>query len=67
MIVYNILKLVATSAVDAELDARFVKTKEARILRLSLWELGHSQPQTPIHIDNTTAIDIVNSTIKRKW
>ena len=28
--------------------------------------MGHPQPATPIHIDNTTAVGIVNSTIKRQ-
>ena len=26
--------------------------------------MGYSQPKTPIHVDNTTVIGIVNSTIK---
>ena len=29
-------------------------------------ELGHPQPPTPIHVDNTTAVGIVNNTIKRQ-
>ena len=28
-------------------------------------EMGHLQPPTPIHVDNKTAVGIVNSTIKR--
>ena len=39
---------------------------EVKILRLTLHELGHPQPPTPIHVDNTTAVVIVNSTIKRQ-
>ena len=61
-----ILKLVASSAAEAELGALFLNTKEARIVRLTLAELGHPQPQTPIHIDNTTTVGIVNNTIKRQ-
>ena len=61
-----ILKLVASSVAEAELGALFLNTKEARIVRLTLAELGHSQPQNPIHIDNTTAVGIVNNTIKRQ-
>jgi hypothetical protein len=61
-----ILKIVAASAAEAELGALFVNTKEARVIRLILSELGHPQPPTPIHIDNTTAVGIVNSTIKRQ-
>ena len=41
-------------------------TIEAKNLRLTLAELGHEQPPTPIHVDNTTAVGIVNSTIKRQ-
>jgi hypothetical protein len=33
-------------------------------LRLILAKLGHPQLPTPIHIDNTTAVGIVNNTIK---
>ena len=28
--------------------------------------MGHTQPPIPIHIDNTTAVGIVNNTIKRQ-
>ena len=65
-VTWAILKLVASSAAEAELYALLLNTKEARIVRLTLAELGHPQPQTPIHIDNTTAVGIVNNTIKRK-
>ena len=61
-----ILKLVAASAAEAELGALFLNTQEARIIRLTLLELGHPQPPTPIHVDNTTAVRIVNNTIKRQ-
>ena len=61
-----ILKLVASSAAEAELGALFLKTKEARIVRTTLAKLGHPQPQTPIHIDNTTAVGIVKNIIKRQ-
>ena len=37
-----------------------------KILRLTLHKLGHPQPPTPIHVDNTTAVGIVKSTIKRQ-
>ena len=61
-----ILKLVAFSADEAELGALFLNTKEARINQLTLAKLGHPQPQSPIHIDNTTAVGILNNTIKRQ-
>ena len=40
--------------------------KEAKIIRLTLEELGHPQPPTPMHCDNTTAAGIANNTVKRK-
>jgi hypothetical protein len=33
-------------------------------MRLTLHELGHPQPPTPIHIDNSTTVGIVTNTIK---
>ena len=61
-----ILKLVAAAAAEAELGALFLNAQEAKIIRLTLLELGHPQPPTPIHVDNTTAVGIVNNTIKRQ-
>ena len=40
-IMCNISKLVAASAAEAELGALFLNTREAKILRLILHELGH--------------------------
>jgi hypothetical protein len=60
----TILNLVAASAAEAELGALFLNTQEAKVIRLVLEELGHPQPPTPIHIDNTTTVGIVNNTIK---
>ena len=36
------------------------------MVQLTLTELGHPQPATPIHIDNTTVVGIINNTIKRQ-
>jgi hypothetical protein len=63
----TILKLVAASAAIAKLGAFLLNAQEAKVLRLVLEELGHPQPPTPIHINNTTTIGIVNNTIKRQW
>ena len=62
-----ILKMVAASAAEAEHGALFLNAREAKVLRITLHELGHPQPPTPIHVDNTTAVGIVNNTIKRQW
>ena len=62
----TILKLVAASAAEAELGALFLNAQEAKVIRIVLEELGHPQPPTPIHVDNTTTVGIVNNTIKRQ-
>ncbi len=62
----TILKLVAASAAEAELGALFFNAQEAKVIHLVLEELGHPQPPTPIHIDNTTTVGIINNTIKQQ-
>jgi hypothetical protein len=59
-----ILKLVAAFAAKAKLGALFLNAQEAKVLHLTLAKLGHPQPPTPIHIDNTTTISIIKNTIK---
>ena len=65
-ILCTILEHVAASAAEAELGALFLYAKEAKVVRLTLLELGHPTPPIPIHIDNSTAVGIVDSTIKRQ-
>ncbi len=62
----TILKLVAASAAEAKLGALFLNAQEAKLFQLILAKLGHPQLPTPIHIDNTTKVGIVNNTIKRQ-
>ncbi len=62
----TILKLPAASAAEAELGALFLNAQEAKIMQLILIELGHPQPPTPIHINNTTMVGIVNNTVKQQ-
>ena len=65
-ILCTILKLVAASAAEAELGALFLNAKQTKIIRITLEELGHPQPPTPMHIDNSTTVGIVNNTIKKQ-
>jgi hypothetical protein len=53
-------------ATEAELGALFLNTQEAKVIQLVLKELRHPQLPTPIHIDTTTTVGIVNNTIKRQ-
>ena len=61
---FTIPNHVASSTVEAEIGAFFLNAKEAKSMQLSLAELGHPQPDAPIHIDNTTVVGIVNNTKK---
>jgi hypothetical protein len=62
----HFFKLVAASAAEAELGALFLNAQEAKVIQLVLEELGHPQPPTPIYIDNTTTVGIVNINIKQQ-
>ena len=60
------LECVAVSAAKAELVALFFNAQEAKIMALTLLEIDHPQPTIPIQCDNTTAVGIVNNTVKRQ-
>ena len=62
----GILKIVVCSAAEAELAALFLNIKESKILRLTLEELGHKQPPTTVHYDNSTATGIENDSVKKQ-
>ena len=62
----KILKHVVSSAAEAELAALFLNAQEGKILRLTLDKMGHPQPPTPMHCDNTTAYGIVHVIVKRQ-
>ena len=56
----TILKLVTASTAEADLGALFLNAQEAKkVLRIVLEERGPPQPQTPIHINNTTTVGII--------
>ena len=61
-----ILKFVAASAAEAELGALFLNLREARIMKLTLEELGHPQEALITHCDNNTAVGIANGTVKQQ-
>ena len=63
---YTILKFVASLAAESELGALFMNVKEGRTIILTLAELVHPQPPTPIQCDNVTAAGISNGTIKKQ-
>ncbi len=63
----SILKFVMESAAKAELGTLFLNCQEGIIFRLTLADLGHPQPKTPVHCNNATAVRIANNTIKRQF
>ena len=62
-----IMKMVLSSAAEAEFGALFHNTKEVTPLRTTLEELGHPQPPTPTLVDNSTAVGLVNDTVTQHW
>jgi hypothetical protein len=62
----QIMREVLSSAAEAELAACFHNGKEVCPIRITLDELGHPQPPTPIQTDNSTAAGIANDTVKQK-
>jgi hypothetical protein len=61
----TILKFVVVSAVEAELGALFHNCQDGIISRQTLTNMGHLQPKTPVHCNNTTLVGIANNTLKR--
>jgi hypothetical protein len=61
-----ILRFAVAFAAEAELGALFLNCNQGTIFRLTLEEMGHPQPLTPIHCNNSTAIGIANNTVKQQ-
>ena len=55
------IKAVMSLAVEAELGAMFINAREVVPVRM---ELGHKQPRTPMQIDNSTAVAVVDNNIQ---
>jgi hypothetical protein len=54
------------SAAESEVGVCFRNAQSGAPLRVTLKELGHIQPPTPLRTDNSTAFGILNETIKKK-
>ena len=61
----KLIRCVMASASEAEVAALFMNARAAVPFRITLCELGHPQPPTPIRTDNSTADGIANGTIKQ--
>jgi hypothetical protein len=62
----TIMRFVVASAAKAELGALYHNCQTGIIFCLTLADMGHPQPKTPVHCDNATAVGIANNTIKRQ-
>jgi hypothetical protein len=62
----SIMRVVLSSATEAEMGALFYNAKDAAWLRTTLADLGHPQPPTPIQTDNACAAGIINDTVKQR-
>jgi hypothetical protein len=54
------------SPAESEVGACFHNAQSGAPLRVTLTELGHTQPPKPLRTDNSTAFSILNETIKQK-
>jgi hypothetical protein len=63
-----VIKNVTASAAgsESEVGACFHNAQSGAPLRVTVTELGHTQPQTPLCTYNSTAFRILNETIKQK-
>jgi hypothetical protein len=62
----TIMRFVAASATEAELGTLYHNCQTGITFRLTLAEMGHPQPKTPVHCNNATAVGIANNSIKRQ-
>ena len=63
-VVAKILKMITSSAMETGVAATFYNAQEALPFRVTLTEMGHPQPPTPMEFDNKTAIGFLKSTMK---
>ena len=56
LVVAKILKIITSSAMETEVAATFYNAKEALPLQVTLTEMVHPQPPTPMEVENETAI-----------
>ena len=62
----TIMRFVVASAAEAEMGTLFRNCQDGIIFRLTLADMGHPQPKTPVHCNNATAVGIANNTVKRQ-
>ena len=66
MVIAKMLKMVVSSAAEAEVASLFHVTQTIVPLQITADELGHKQPATPLRADNNTTSGIMNDTIRQQ-
>jgi hypothetical protein len=61
-----VIKDVVASVAESEVGACFHNAQSGAPLIVTLTELGHKQPPTPLRTDSSTAFGILNETIKQR-
>jgi hypothetical protein len=61
-----VIKNLVASVAESEIGACFQNAQRGAPVRITLIELGHKQPVTPLRTDKSTAFRILNETIKQK-
>jgi hypothetical protein len=64
--VVSVIKNMVASVAESEVGACFQNAQSGEPLRVTLTELGHIQPATPLLTDKSTAFGILNEIIKQK-
>jgi hypothetical protein len=62
----SIMPMIVSSAAEAETGGAYYNGKDTVPLRTALKEMGHPQGATPMECDNTTAVGIINDTIRQR-
>ncbi len=62
----HIIKNVMSSATEAELACLYIMTCKAVYIRIILEKLGHTQPPTPLQIDNAMADGVISGKVQPK-
>ena len=66
-VVEKILKLITSSSMETEVATTFYNCKEDLLFRVTLEEMDHLQPPTPVEVGNEAAIGFLLNTMKIKY
>jgi hypothetical protein len=66
LVTSTIMRNIMSSAAEAECGALFNNTKDGVPLRVTLEEMGHLQPATPVQVDNSTTDGFANNRLRQR-